>query len=276
VVGPSGGFAGVARAVLGAREGDERRARAAAALAAAVAAAGSIEPEHGYCVTCDECGYARTFAAWTVKAIDEVLRLGCPRCGARWDRPHKPREPAPKPPLVGTARTVVLIACSDQKAGGKARLPAAELYVSPLFQKSLAYARTLVHDRDIRVLSALHGTVRLEDRFAPYDWRLDQMSMREREQWGHLVAARLVGDFGRNLVEATVLAGIVYIDALRAGLSWWRADWRLVLPFGGVRGERLSVGQRLRWLNEHNNTPRALLARWLNRSAPTPRAWSAA
>jgi hypothetical protein len=272
------GFADAARAVLAAREGDARRERAAAALAAAVEAAGPVEPEFGYRVTCEECAYARTFAASTARAIAEVDRLGCPRCGAHWHRPRERTEPEPLAPLVGPGRRVVLIACSDQKARGKGRLPAAELYVSPLFQKSLAYARTLVRDSDIRVLSALHGVVRLEERFAPYDWKLDQLSLREREQWGNLVAARLVGDFGRGLVEATVLAGTAYVDALRGGLAWWRADWQLVLPFGDAPGQRLCVGQRLRWLNQRNNRPHAVLARWLNRSpsATKARARSAA
>jgi hypothetical protein len=256
-------LAAAARAVLASPLDEERRARAARARAAA----GTEEPHYGLQVTCDECGQARTFPAATEKAIADVMRLGCPTCGARWDLPHERPEPELPAPVLGPARTVVLVACSDAKSTRAGKHAAVDLYVSPLFRKSLDYARTLVGDRDIRILSALHGAVRLDARLAAYDWTLHQMSLREREQWGTHVVARLVGDFGRGPVEATVLAGVLYIEALHEGLFWSQADWKLLLPFGGKRGVRLSVGKRLRWLNQHNNTPHAALARWLNRSA---------
>jgi hypothetical protein len=260
-----GGLAGAVGRVLALPMDEGRRARAAAALAAAVAVSGPEEPRYGYEVTCDECGRTRIFNAWTTKQMAEVNHLGCPFCGARWDLPAPVREPPPRQPRVGPARIVVLVACSDEKAKTRGRLPAAALYKSPLFRRSLAYARSLVVDSDIRILSALHGAVRLDHRLAPYDWRLQQMSKRERERWGAMVTMHLVDDFGLGPVEATVLAGALYVDALYYGL--WednRDGWKLVLPFGEAAGERLSVGRRLRWLNEHTRTSDAGLSIWLN------------
>ena len=54
----------------------------------------------------------------------------------------------------------VFIGCVKLK--NKGRLKAVDKYKSPLFKKELAYARKLVNDSDIYILSAKYGISTLE------------------------------------------------------------------------------------------------------------------
>lgn len=47
--------------------------------------------------------------------------------------------------------------------------PASELYIGPLFTATLAYARSQTSDENIRILSAYHGFLPLEQVIEPYD-----------------------------------------------------------------------------------------------------------
>lgn len=141
-----------------------------------------------------------------------------------------------------------LVACSAQKLERPA--PARELYCSPLFRKSLAYAERRCER--VYVLSASHGLVELDTVVSPYDRRLG--GKKEREAWGRRVASTLIDRHGRD-VEYLVLAGRDYADPLVTGLrthdgfheDGWRgvARERIVQPLAG-----LQVGDRLRRLNE--------------------------
>lgn len=63
--------------------------------------------------------------------------------------------------------TLVVLGCSGAKADHAA--PAAELYQGSLFALALKAARALVPDEWIRVLSAKHGFVTLDQVIDPYD-----------------------------------------------------------------------------------------------------------
>lgn len=104
-----------------------------------------------------------------------------------------------------------LVACSSQKLDRPA--PAHELYCSPLFRKSLAYA--LSRCTQVYVLSASHGLVPLDREVKPYDRRLG--GKKERAAWGRRVASTLIDRHGRD-VEYLVLAGRDYADPLVTGL----------------------------------------------------------
>jgi hypothetical protein len=148
------------------------------------------------------------------------------------------REPAPD---------LVLVSCSDEKLNTHDGLaPASRVYTSPLFRLSLEYARTLVPDDRIRILSAKYGVLGVDELIASYDYRLRELSKREREAWGERVVSYLTDDFGRGPLNVVVLAGVDYVDAVRFGA--WGRGWRFRLPFGAERGTRLPIGRRLQWL----------------------------
>ena len=84
--------------------------------------------------------------------------------------------------------TIVLIACASKKLSRRAT--AEDLYVSDLFQKSLAYARQM-RPAEIFILSAKHGLVRPDDRIDPYDVTLNAMSVAEVKAWSDNVFGQL-------------------------------------------------------------------------------------
>lgn len=69
---------------------------------------------------------------------------------------------------------LIVIACGAQKDHRSLAhpVPAAELYIGSLFTSSLRWARSVAADTDIRILSAKHGLVRLDQPLAFYDVRL--------------------------------------------------------------------------------------------------------
>ncbi len=142
---------------------------------------------------------------------------------------------------------LVLVSCSDTKREtGDVPAPASTVYImSPLFRASLAYARTLVPDDRIRIVSALHGAIGVDERITSYDFRLQNMSKSEREAWGSRTVGDLVSDFGRGPLRVVVLAGETYVDALAYGVGYHGLRWALVRPLA-----RLKIGERVRWLNE--------------------------
>lgn len=87
---------------------------------------------------------------------------------------------------------VALIACSKTKKQlneGK-RIHASELYVSPLFKKSWAYAARIGVDTRF-ILSDKYGLVQGDDYLESYDISLFSKSKYERERWAKEVLERL-------------------------------------------------------------------------------------
>jgi hypothetical protein len=136
-----------------------------------------------------------------------------------------------------------LVSCSAQKLDRPA--PARELYASPLFRRSLAYAESRC--ARVYVLSARHHLVELDAVLAPYEQRLGSMK-RERRHWAAVVASAIEARHGRD-VQLLLLAGREYTAPLIQEVAhWWPVGaWRerVRLPL-----ERLQVGERLRWLND--------------------------
>lgn len=125
-----------------------------------------------------------------------------------------------------TAATVVLIACCGQKA--ETACAARDLYRSPLFRKSVAYAER--RGLSWAILSAEHGLVLADDVVAPYDVTLTAMSAAERKAWAVKTNAQIKAAFtGARFVT---IAGKHYRGAL-AGLP-------NTVPFEGMGiGEQL-------------------------------------
>lgn len=67
-------------------------------------------------------------------------------------------------------KPLVIIPC------GKAKVPeisqAQDLYIGDLFRKVMVCARMLTEPSEIRILSAKHGLLRLEDEVEPYDLKM--------------------------------------------------------------------------------------------------------
>ena len=83
-------------------------------------------------------------------------------------------------------KRIALLSCVSKKLDHPA--PAAELYTSPLFRLSLAYARQL-HPDAIHILSARYGLVDLDEVIVPYDVTLNTMPAAERRAWAQRVRA---------------------------------------------------------------------------------------
>jgi hypothetical protein len=121
-------------------------------------------------------------------------------------------------------RRVVLVSCCKTKA--PIATVAADLYTSRVFRRSLAYARTLEPDDNIRIMSAAHGLVTLDREISPYDVTLRTMSPEDRRAWADGVAAALPE---LAVAELVVLAGEIYISGWRK-----RATAKITEPLSGL------------------------------------------
>jgi hypothetical protein len=132
---------------------------------------------------------------------------------------------------MGTLR-VALVGCSKRKATEPRS--AADLYQSPLFRKSLAYAQKTC-DR-VYILSAKHGLLATDTVVEPYDLALTELSRAERGRWDDRVAEEI-----RRAIPAgdtlVILAGEAYAGF--AAMVPHTIEW----PLAG-----LEVGERLEWL----------------------------
>lgn len=149
--------------------------------------------------------------------------------------------PLTTPPIPARPpRHVVVVGCGSLKLDRSA--PASELYASTLFRLSLAYARQLAPDRDIRIASALHHLVQLDDVLAPYDAR---MTGGASQAWGAACARQFAAMVGRESWSLTLLLGQRYAAPLRHELRWARN--RPVVIDEPLFG--LQIGERLRFLS---------------------------
>jgi hypothetical protein len=134
-------------------------------------------------------------------------------------------------------RTVTLVACCGPKL--KRRAPAAELYTSDLFHKSVAYAKTV--SSRWAILSAKYGLVMPGQVIAPYDLTLAKMSAAERRAWGKKVLRQIRQAFppGTHFV---ILAGKLYVEPFKKLEGYSYQD-----PLKGMGFERK------RWLMDQVN-----------------------
>jgi len=86
-------------------------------------------------------------------------------------------------------KSIVLLMCGKNKLSQKAK--AKDLYLSPRFQKSIEYAKTITDYSNIYVLSAKHGLLGLEQEITPYDKSIYEMSVQEKKAWADMVIKSL-------------------------------------------------------------------------------------
>jgi len=134
---------------------------------------------------------------------------------------------------------IVFLSCTKSKTPHPA--PAQELYsASPMFQKTLAYGKSLNPDR-MYILSAKHHLVPLGKKLAPYDLTLKEMPKDEKDEWGKITFNQIKSK-GINPEDSKFifLAGDEYIKPL---LPYIPAK-NVINPMKGKR-----FGERLKWLN---------------------------
>lgn len=126
---------------------------------------------------------------------------------------------------------IILISCVKSKLDHPAK--AENLYISDLFKSSLAYAKSL-KPHAIFILSAKYGLVPLDQKIAPYEKTLKNMSTSERKNWANQVLDQLrqYTDLQSDLF--IILAGQTYREYLLPALKHYQ------IPLEG-----LSFGQQL-------------------------------
>lgn len=137
---------------------------------------------------------------------------------------------------MGKPKTIVLLACVATKLPHAA--PAKELYDSPLFKKSLAYAESL-HPDDIVILSAKHYVVPLDKVIRPYDKTLLNMPSDEIQEWAVQVLKILADKYDLEKDNFIILAGDKYRKYITPQITHWSA------PLKGLR-----IGQQLSWYSK--------------------------
>src|ERR1700754_2774641 len=109
---------------------------------------------------------------------------------------------------------LAFVSCSKTKASRP--MPAAALYTSPLFRKSLLAA--LDDAKKTYILSAKHGVLSCDDVIEPYDVTLKTLSRVARKAWGEAVGAQLRQIVDRKTV-ASMYCGEEYIAPIRDVLT---------------------------------------------------------
>ena len=131
---------------------------------------------------------------------------------------------------------IVLISCASKKQAGKAK--AKNLYSSPLFRLSLAYANSLNPDK-IFILSAKYGLLELEQEIEPYNLTLNSLKDNEIKIWAEKVLEQLRKEADLENDEFIFLAGEKYRRYLIPNIKNYK------IPM-----QNLGIGKQLKFLKE--------------------------
>lgn len=135
---------------------------------------------------------------------------------------------------LGMSRpAAVLISCVSLKQ--KKPCIAREMYVSPLFKKSLIYAQRT--GLPIYILSAKYGLIPEDKIITPYDLTLNTMSKKELMAWALMVSDQIKNMIGGGAL--LVLAGSRYLSFTQL------IDNKIIDPMN-----KLPIGKRLQWLTK--------------------------
>jgi endonuclease III len=133
-------------------------------------------------------------------------------------------------------KKIILIACVKTKRETPSK--AIDLYISPLFKKSLEYAQLLNPDK-IYVLSAKYGLVSSEEVIEPYELTLNNMPTSEIKKWSKRVLDQLSSVTDLKNDNFIILAGQNYRKYLIPHIKHYE------IPLEG-----LGFGSQLRRLDE--------------------------
>ncbi len=133
-------------------------------------------------------------------------------------------------------KRIVLLSCVSLKRSYKTQ--AKDLYISPLFLKSLEYARQMNPDA-IYVLSAKYGLLDLNTEVEPYNVTLLNMPASEVRTWAKKVVNQLTACSDLQKDHFILLAGLKYRKYLIPYLSSYE------IPLEGM-----PIGKQLQFLTE--------------------------
>lgn len=117
-----------------------------------------------------------------------------------------------------SAPRLCIIGCGAAKLGVAA--PARELYTGPLFRDALGYATHPGRFDEVRILSAKHGLLRLDQVVEPYELWLGDLSLGETRRLGDSVGEQLGAIWGATPPHTiAVLAGEPYVRLVHRALD---------------------------------------------------------
>lgn len=128
---------------------------------------------------------------------------------------------------------IVFLSCVKSKR--KESCMAQDMYISDLFSKSFAYAKSL-NPRRIYILSAKYGLLELTDKIVPYEKTLVGATKADCKRWAYMVYNQMLKkgiDFNE---EAVFLCGENYRKYLMQKF-----------PKGVAPLEGLPIGKQLAW-----------------------------
>jgi cytoplasmic iron level regulating protein YaaA (DUF328/UPF0246 family) len=133
-------------------------------------------------------------------------------------------------------KKIALIACVSKKLDYKSK--AKELYISPLFQKNMAYSKKIGVDK-VYILSAKYGLLNLDDKVEPYDLTLNKMKTKEKKEWSLRILKELkrLEDF--DSTTFVFLAGENYRKYLIEEILYYE------IPMRGLK-----IGEQLQFLKK--------------------------
>lgn len=134
---------------------------------------------------------------------------------------------------------IVFLSCVKLKRNSPCK--ARNMYISDLFQKSLAYAMQL-NPRNIYILSAKYGLLGLDDYIEPYNQTLNDMHEEERKRWAYKVCRQCESKGISYDEEAIFLCGNNYRKYLMQKFNKSSA------PLGDMR-----IGEQLKFYKNNVN-----------------------
>ncbi|ANC78209.1 DUF6884 domain-containing protein [Fictibacillus phosphorivorans] len=138
-------------------------------------------------------------------------------------------------------RKIGLLATARKKASTPSA--AIDLYISPLFVKSVQYAQN--HYDDFFFFSAKEGLVTKDQYIEPYNVSIKNFTTSEKREWAHHVIQDLEQNIKPSQCKIYIHGGWVYREFLQPALE--RAGFQFEVPLEGY-----SIGNQLKWYDEQN------------------------
>lgn len=134
---------------------------------------------------------------------------------------------------------IALVSCVKSKRNTPCA--AKDMYVSPLFEKMMAYAVNS-KPKNIFILSAKYGLLALDAVIEPYEQTLNKMKKPERRAWAESVLDDLRHHADLDHDRFIFLAGTRYREGLIASMK------NYTVPMEG-----LVFGKQLQWLERQSH-----------------------
>ncbi|KZE64638.1 hypothetical protein AWM68_10885 [Fictibacillus phosphorivorans] len=138
-------------------------------------------------------------------------------------------------------RKIGLLATARKKASNPSA--AIDLYISPLFVKSVQYAQQ--HYDDFYFFSAKEGLLTRDKYIEPYNVSIKNFSASEKREWAQKVIQDLEHYHKPSQCKIFIHGGWVYREFLQPELE--KAGFQFEVPLEGY-----SIGNQLKWYDEQN------------------------